>query len=411
MPKRPYAIFLILMFSSAMPSLDRTPAWAEEPKALQAGEIPISVLEGMEEEDPVITWDGKNYVVVWQTNRKDPDDYDLYATHVSPEGKILDPQIPVSTAYSNQIFTDIACGNGLDLVVWQDLRSRQRWEIYGARLRSDGTVLDPQGIPIATGKRNARHPQVAWSGKNFLVVWMEENEGRGWDVAGVRVSPQGKVVDRDRILIAKTPGDQAHPALAWGKDQYLVVWMDHPPGISPKISGARVSASGKVLDPEGLVLSPSSRDPSFPAVAWGKEGFMVVWADQPASKVYTLSRVLMSPSGEVDDRNGFVVESSSSLHTFPSLSCTENECLIVWEKDQSQGGPMRGIENVIRDVKGAWIDLSQRTVTPHELIIAPKAIGNHFAKVASNGRDYLVVWKDYRNGTAASLGRFVTSSR
>ena len=72
---------------------------------------------------------------------------------------------------------------------------------------------------------------------------------------------------------------------------------------------------------------------------------------------------------------------------------------------------MRGIEDVIRDVKGAWIDLSQRTVTPKEVMIAPKAIGNHFAKVASNGGDYLVVWKDYRTGTAASLGRLVTSSR
>jgi hypothetical protein len=72
---------------------------------------------------------------------------------------------------------------------------------------------------------------------------------------------------------------------------------------------------------------------------------------------------------------------------------------------------MKGIEDVIRDVKGAWIDLSQKTITPKEVMIAAKAIGNHFAKVTSNGRNYLVAWKDYRTGTANSLGRFVTYPR
>jgi len=72
---------------------------------------------------------------------------------------------------------------------------------------------------------------------------------------------------------------------------------------------------------------------------------------------------------------------------------------------------MRSIEDVHRDVKGAWIDLSQKTVRPQEVMIAPKAVGNHFAKVTSHGREYLVVWKEYRTGTAASVGRFVTFPR
>ncbi|HET6464787.1 MAG TPA: hypothetical protein VFH55_04150 [Nitrospiria bacterium] len=402
---------MMTAFGFVVCSLQPVTAVVESPKGFLPQEIPISILNGVEEEDPVVTSDGKNFWVVWQTDRKNPDDYDVYAARVSPDGKLLDPQgLPVSTAPSNQIFSDIAVGKEQSLVVWQDLRSHSRWEVYGARLRSDGKVLDEDGIPIAVGRGNARHPQVGWDGQNFLVVWMEENPGRGWDIAGARVSPNGKVIDPDRILIAPFPGDQSNPVLAWGNDQYLVAWMDKRPGSPARILGARVSASGKLRDPEGFVLSRSSVSPSFPAVSWAQGQYVVVWADQQAPSTHALAGIRLDSSGNVDGSKEFVVESSPNLHMFPSVHCSGELCLVVWEKDQYQGRP-RGIQDVLRDVKGAWIDLSQKTVTPQEVMIAPKAVGNHFAKVASTGREYLVVWKDYRTGTASSVGRFVTPPR
>lgn len=412
MPKWSCGRCLFLMVSVLLLGHLPTHAGAEGPHALRAEDIPISVLKGMEEEDPVIAWDGNHYLVVWQSNRKDPEDYNVYGARVSPAGRLLDSQgLAISTAPSNQIFIDVAWGKGLYLAVWQDLRSRQRWEIYGARLRSDGTVLDHQGIPFAVGERNARHPQIASDGKEFLVVWMEENEGKGWDVSGVRVSAQGKRLDQERILIAQALGDQAHPAVAWGEGSYLVVWMDHPPGETPRISGRRVAPSGKLLDPGGVVLSSAFGDPGYPAVAWGKGQFVVVWADHPAPSVHTLSGVLAGFSGKGVDVDDFLVAQGSNFKTFPSIKCRGKDCFVVWEEDQSEGRPMRGIEDIIRDVRGAFLDLSRNPVRPKEVMVAPRAIGNHFAKVASDGRGYLVVWKDYRTGTAASLGRLLTSSR
>lgn len=383
----------------------------EGTKESPANEIQISVLDGKEEEDPVIAWDGKNYMVVWQTNRKDPDDYNIYGARVSTDGKLLDPQnLPISTAPLTQIFADVAWGKDRYLAVWQDLRSHKRWEVYGARFLPDGTVLDPEGIPIAVGERNARHPQVAWDGQNFFVVWMEENPGSGWDIAGVRISPEGKVIDQERIFLTRAPGDQASPALAWGKDQYLVVWMDQSQGGVARISGARVTPAGKVLDPEGFAVSPStSRDPGYPSAAWGNGQFVVVWGDQHGPGVKSLSGIRVNSAGKVLDREEFVVASSSNLHTFPSVRCNVDECLVVWEEDQSQGHPMQGIESIIRDVRGAFLDLSRKSVTTRPVMIAPRAVGNHFARVASDGRNYLVVWKDYRTGTAASFGRLLTS--
>ena len=376
-----------------------------------ADEIRISVLKGKEEEDPVAAWDGKNFLVLWQTNRQDPDNYDVYGARISSKGEVLDPiGFPVSTAPSNQIFIDLAYGNGQYLAVWQDIRSRTRWEIYGTRIDRDGRVLDPEGIPIAVGERNSRHPQVAWDGENFFVVWMEENHGRGWDVAGVRLSPRGKVLDAERIMIAQAPGDQTHPALAWGEDQYWVVWMDQQPHTPSRISGTRMSPSGKVLDPGGLILSTSSSgDPSFPAAAWTNGFFVTIWTDQNTASLHTISGARVTSSGNSLDLKPFVVASSLNLITFPSLRCRADQCLLAWEEDRSEGRPMKGIEDIIRDVKGAFFDLSDTLVIRNEFIIVPRAIGNHFAKVAADDLEYLVVWKDYRAGTAASLGHLIMS--
>jgi photosystem II stability/assembly factor-like uncharacterized protein len=377
------------------------------PQSVLPQMIPISVRQNAEEEDPVIAWDGHNYMVAWQSNRNDTYNYDVYISKISPEGTVLDPrEVPITTAPSNQIFADLAWGQGQYLAVWQDLRSRQRWEIYGARFLPDGTILDPEGIPLAVGTRNARHPQVAWDGKNFLVVWMEENEGRGWDIAGVRVHPDGTILDKKRILIASAPGDQANPVLAWGGGHYLVVWMDTPPDAEPVIAGARVDDAGTVLDHERLVLSRSSHHPAFPSVAWGDGRFVVVWADRPEPGIHALSGVRVDSAGTLIDGEEFTVARSSHLHTFPSVRCPGAECLVVWEEDKTVGR-IQTINDITRDVRGAFLDLAQNPVIPRDIMIIPNAVGNHFAKVASDGRDYLVVWKDYQSGNAESLGRIV----
>ena len=412
MLKSSRVLFLLPMVFTIMPCHNSDPAWAGGQKEPPGEEIQVSVLKGTEEEDPVIAWNGKNYMVVWQSNRKNPDDYNIYGSRVSPNGTVLDPQgIPISTAFSNQIFLDLAWGGGEYLAVWQDLRSRHHWEIYGARIRPDGTVLDTQGIPIAVGERNHRHPQVASDGKTFLVVWMEENPKTGWDVAGVRISPEGTVLDRERLHLAETQGDQAYPAVAWGNDRYLVVWMDGPPGAPLKISGTRVTAAGAVVDAHSLTLSRSLGGPGYPAVAWSGRQFVVVWADKQPPGINTIPGVLIRSSPKGVDLEDLSLPRSANSHFLPSVVCQGERCLVVWEEDQSQGRPMHGIEDIIRDVRGSFVDLSRAPVLVSEVMISPKSVGNHFAKAAADGDHYLVVWKDYQTGTAASLGRLVTHAR
>ncbi|HLE03444.1 MAG TPA: hypothetical protein VI729_02375, partial [Anaerolineales bacterium] len=82
------------------------------------------------------------------------------------------------------------------------------------------------------------------------------------------------------IAISTTAAiNQYYPAVAWDGNNYLVVWQDYRNGSNPDIYGARVSASGVLQEPGGIVISTAANYQGFPAVAWDGNNYLVVWAD------------------------------------------------------------------------------------------------------------------------------------
>lgn len=59
-------------------------------------------------------------------------------------------------------------GNVNYLVVWYE---NDDYNIYGARVSSDGTVLDPEPIIIDTNESYAKDPLCVFDGSNFFIIW------------------------------------------------------------------------------------------------------------------------------------------------------------------------------------------------------------------------------------------------
>jgi hypothetical protein len=125
------------------------------------------------------------------------------------------------------------------LVAWRegDLNAPETGtDIWCARVSDDGKALDPAGVRLTKGKGLKDHPRVASDGKaGFLVVWEDLSNGKDWDVRGARVSAEGKALDPDGILIGGDPAspggsaaaghNQARPDVAFTGGSYLVVWQ------------------------------------------------------------------------------------------------------------------------------------------------------------------------------------------
>jgi hypothetical protein len=200
---------------------------------------------------PAVACGSQNYLVAWSGD-------DIYGARVSQAGTVLDTAgIPISTAANYQVYPAVSFDGTNFLVVWEDYRNNSdTCDIYGARVTPQGTVLDPGGIRITAAANNQFALAVAFDGTDFLVVWTDERSGfYEYDIYGARVTSSGTVLDPTGIPISTAASYQWHPAVSFDGTNFLVAWEDYRSGYYWDIYGARVSRAGTVLDPTGFGIS------------------------------------------------------------------------------------------------------------------------------------------------------------
>jgi hypothetical protein len=206
--------------------------------------------------------------------------FDVFGARVDQSGAVLDAVgIPITTAGRDQ--TDPALAfNGADyLVAWTDERTFSR-DVYGARVSSDGSVLDSDGILIGEGAGSQSHASVASEGGQSVVFFQDDrNTHIGWDdIYAARVTPEGTVLDPAGIVVSDQPEGQTSPAAVFDGTNYLAAWRDRREEYHhPDLYGARVAPSGSVLDqPDGLLFSGTGTHEGGVAVAHGSSNSAVV---------------------------------------------------------------------------------------------------------------------------------------
>ena len=211
---------------------------------------------------PAVAWNGTSFLVAWESSGSD-----IVAARLSPAGTVLDSP-PVVISASTDFFGAFpaVASNGSDfLVAWADNRAGFDLDILGARVSGAGVVLDPAGIPIATGTNVQLRPAVAFTSPNYLVVWEDFD---ATDVFGARVSPGGVLVDLVSIPISTAPGTQDQPDVA-ANGSFLVLWRDRRSASGFDVFGARVNGDGTVTDPNGFAISAAPTDDGAAAVTAG----------------------------------------------------------------------------------------------------------------------------------------------
>src|SRR5512137_6903 len=93
----------------------------------------------------------------------------------------------------------------------------------------------------------------------YVVVWDDDRAGDGFDVFAARVTPGGTLLDSTPIAVGNSPKEDAAPMVAFDGANFLVVWYGGDFGARD-IYGARVTSSGVLLDPGGFVISSAEED-------------------------------------------------------------------------------------------------------------------------------------------------------
>lgn len=215
-----------------------------------------------------------------------------------------------------------------------------------------GELLSAETVLPLQSNKDAFKPTAAFLGGSYLVVWksgilapgdMREGFKYNSDIVACKVGKNGEVLSKEPFVISKAKGLQDMPQLTAsrlrpegkgtspGKDQdvALVVWQDLRNGKDWDTYGARIDASGKVLDPDGFLIAGGAHNQAKPRVAWDGKTFVVVWMDFRNGKNYEVYAARVQADGQVIDPQGIQLSKQGNID--PAIcSAGDGKCYVLW---------------------------------------------------------------------------------
>ena len=267
---------------------------------------------------PSVTFDGSNYFVVWDTG--EGCNAPIFGARIDQLGVVLDPSgIAISHGTYHFHYEDpVVAFDGTNyLVVWQAWAEGWGVGLGGVRVDTSGNVLDPVDIHIAQG--DCFWPAIAFDGVNFFVVWEESG-----DIYGTRVDQSGNVLDTAGIPISTAPYAQEQPSISFDGTHYVVVWRDsRNDSVHYDIHGARISPSGIIT--ESFAVSTQSGRQFAPAIAHGAEDQLLItytgWTGSNNDNPINTMRIwgeFYPFVGIAEDGRFMVKNSQYNLHVYPN---------------------------------------------------------------------------------------------
>lgn len=324
-----------------------------------------------------------------------------YAAHpnclVRENEFLVDTCIQYTQARGNQSWPSVASDGKNYLAVWQDSRCFPHQDVYCTRVDSQGAVLDPAGIHVATVTYDDPQvfcngtPTVAYNGSEYLIVYQAQRNSLQTDIYGTRVTPSGTILDPDGIAISTAPGMQLYPCVVSNGSDFLVIWQDNRSG-TPDIYGARINQAGIVLDPDGIEICTAVHSQTFPSLTGDGTNYFAVWQDarDTTTSECDIYGARLDDNGILLDTNGIAIFTDAALQVEPSVSYDGTNYFIVWEDQRTQAW----------GIVGTRVDTAGTVLDPAGITISGVAnLPEWEPAVTYNGDNYLVVWKDDRNGT------------
>jgi hypothetical protein len=328
---------------------------------------------------------GDGFLAVWQ--RPDSANYtsEFWCERVSIEGVV---GAPIRFSNRASLLSERLALNARgtnSLFAWTGFHPKTGYDAFANFIPADGA---PGAIQILQpGPNIETAPSVAFSASRYLIVWQDNRNSltNEDDIFGHFVDQYGHVAG-DTIPIGRAGADQTSPVVAAAGDHYIVVWREVD-GATGKgdIKGALLINDQIIKE---LTFCSLSGDQRAPAVASNGADFLVVWRDSRIND--DIYGIHVTHNGDlIGPLNGFPICKNDSAQTAPAVASNGSNYLVVWRDT-------RNYETNADDIFGAIVEPSAVTV-PADFPIAANPTPQRAPDVASNGRDYFVVWRDDRD--------------
>jgi len=317
---------------------------------------------------PAAAFDGENYFITWHTGQFSDDE--IYGARVDTSGVVIDTvSILLSMSAYPGRFSSASFDGTNYFAVWEDYRDSSSSCIYGTRIDTLGTVLEPYGIPLIEGA----NPVIAFDGTNYLVVCS--------GVKAVRVDTAGTVIDT--IDVFTNGGD--NPSIIFDGTRYFVAWE-----YNNDICAVRIDTTGSVLDTTVILISNGVYYDRHPSIAFDGTNYFVVWHYGTHESTFNIYGVRIDTTGVLLDTISIPIATGSYKQWYPSIAFDGVNYLVIWE-DQRNG-------YAYVDIYGARVDTAGVVLDTNAIAICTAPSCQYAPQIKFDGQNYCVIWEDWRNG-------------
>ncbi|HEX3111529.1 MAG TPA: hypothetical protein VHU41_20665, partial [Thermoanaerobaculia bacterium] len=290
----------------------------------------------------------------------------LHVLTVSPTLVVSDPRLASSPFGTVAIWTDMHLG-------------QQSMHAFGSILDTDATAIVKGNLSISLSSLPQAMPVLAPSNSGALLAWIQEHDQYYADIVVRRLNAAGAPIDAAPVTLA-TNVPAFEPSAVWLGNAWLVVWTQFDIGV--RIVGKRVSASGEVLDANPIALG-HGQQPLL--VTNGATTILVFRAGNE------VEFVRLNANGEPIDSEPITTPSSSVMSV--AAATNGSEFVISWA--QSTGRAPDGGDLI--HVFAARLTASGQPIDTVPITIANSTRSAEWnPAIASDGRDFLIVYSDPR---------------
>jgi len=190
---------------------------------IDAAPFTISGDSALDRKSPALAFNGTHFLIVW-TEQATLLPH-IYGTFVAKgESKPATSERAIYTGIVTQDLTQVATDGTDFLVVFQDVAgASESRDVTGVIVKGDlaAPVGDTsKGIAIAANAWSEDYPTVAYANdkQSYLVAWIDRRSLKDLDVYGAFVSRDGRVLDKEGIVLSATPNaDDGYPSLTTAK--------------------------------------------------------------------------------------------------------------------------------------------------------------------------------------------------
>lgn len=367
----------------------------------QKDEVPVCTTKHDQAEAEIVRSDEESAIIVWN-DRRSGQNYDIYAQRIDSSGNFLwrTNGIPVCTTYEDQTSPQmISDGKGGVFICWQDRRNRNQGnDIYAQRIDKDGnSIWTPNGVPICTTLSDQIFPVICSDGKGgAIIAWTDHRKNvlEDWDIYAQRIDSNGNISWKTNgVGVCTNPQNQGKTKIV--KDDRggaIISWLLYKETDSD-VYIQRVDSLGNILwSPNGVsVCDLTGNQNEIFMSEDGSGGAVIVWSDYRKGDYDTYGQRFNSMGKALWGPNGMAICSVFGPQWNPEITrLDQKRFLVSWEDNRTHNCHIYA-QALNERGNSLWGKDGIMICPANGVQTDPKIVADGWA-------DAIIAWSDRRNG-------------